>query len=191
MQPLILSDSDEEDNPTIVVDDALEEIEEVLQNAMNKEVSESEQEEEGEEDEDVVVMDDLKTDSALKKEKSQKKGKKSGFGDFEMHLSSLSKQLRSKPEAMETDELNETVTEDTESKQGLVTPQKTPLRSQRSSSKRTISTSSQKSNEDNKRMGEDKKEEGIRANNKSPRRASSSKEEYRTGISEINAVNKV
>lgn len=173
--PLVLSDSDEEDDPTIIVDDALEEIEEVLQNAMNKEVSGSEQEEEGEED--VIVMDDVKTDNALKKGKSPMKGKKSGFGDFEMHLSSLSKQLRSKTEAMETDELNKTVTEDTESKQGLVTPQKTPLRSQRSSSKRTTSTSSQKSNEDDKKMGEDKKEEEIRANNKSPRQASSSKEE--------------
>lgn len=173
--PLVLSDSDEEDDPTIIVDDALEEIEEVLQNAMNKEVSGSEQEEEGEED--VIVMDDVKTNDALKKGKSPMKGKKSGFGDFEMHLSSLSKQLRSKTEAMETDELNKTVTEDTESKQGLVTPQKTPLRSQRSSSKRTTSTSSQKSNEDDKKMGEDKKEEKIRANNKSPRQASSSKEE--------------
>lgn len=175
LQPLVLSDSDEEDDPTIIVDDALEEIEEVLQNAMNKEVSGSEQEEEGEED--VIVMDDVKTNDALKKGKSPMKGKKSGFGDFEMHLSSLSKQLRSKTEAMETDELNKTVTEDTESKQGLVTPQKTPLRSQRSSSKRTTSTSSQKSNEDDKKMGEDKKEEEIRANNKSPRQASSSKEE--------------
>lgn len=173
--PLVLSDSDEEDDPTIIVDDALEEIEEVLQNAMNKEVSGSEQEEEGEED--VIVMDDVKTANALKKEKSQRKGKKSGFGDFEMHLSSLSKQLRSKTEAMETDELNKTVTKDTESQEGLVTPQKTPLRSQRSSSKRTTSTSSQKSNEDDKRMGEDKKEEESRANNKSPRQASSSKEE--------------
>lgn len=177
LQPLVLSDSDEEDDPTIIVDDALEEIEEVLQNAMNKEVSESEEEAEGEEDEDVIVMDDLKTDSALKKEKSPKKGKQSSFGDFEMHLSSLSKQLRSKTEAMDTDELNETVTEDTESKQGLVTPQKTPLRSPRSSSKRTTSTSSQKSNEENKRMGEDKKEEEIRVNNKSLKPASSSKEE--------------
>lgn len=175
LQPLVLSDSDEEDDPTIIVDDALEEIEEVLQNAMNKEVSGSEQEEEGEED--VIVMDDVKTANALKKEKSQRKGKKSGFGDFEMHLSSLSKQLRSKTEAMETDELNKTVTKDTESQEGLVTPQKTPLRSQRSSSKRTTSTSSQKSNEDDKRMGEDKKEEESRANNKSPRQASSSKEE--------------
>lgn len=173
--PLVLSDSDEEDDPTIIVDDALEEIEEVLQNAMNKEVSGSEQEEEGEED--VIVMDDVKTGSALKKEKSSRKGKKSGFGDFEMHLSSLSKQLRSKTEAMETDELNKTVTKDTESQEGLVTPQKTPLRSQRSSSKRTTSTSSQKSNEDDKRMGDDKKEEESRANNKSPRQASSSKEE--------------
>lgn len=173
--PLVLSDSDEEDDPTIIVDDALEEIEEVLQNAMNKEVSGSEQEEEGEED--VIVMDDVKTGSALKKEKSSRKGKKSGFGDFEMHLSSLSKQLRSKTEAMETDELDKTVTKDTESQEGLVTPQKTPLRSQRSSSKRTTSTSSQKSNEDDKRMGEDKKEEESRANNKSPRQASSSKEE--------------
>eukprot|EP00105_Crassostrea_gigas_P017627 XP_011435477.1 PREDICTED: FK506-binding protein 5-like [Crassostrea gigas] len=173
--PLVLSDSDEEDDPTIIVDDALEEIEEVLQNAMNKEVSESEQEEEGEED--VIVMDDVKTDNALKKGKSPRKGKKSGFGDFEMHLSSLSKQLRSKTEAMETDELNKTVTKDTESQEGLVTPQKTPLRSQRSSSKRTTSTSSQKSNEDDKRMGDDKKEEESRANNKSPRQASSSKEE--------------
>lgn len=173
--PLVLSDSDEEDDPTIIVDDALEEIEEVLQNAMNKEVSGSEQEEEGEED--VIVMDDVKTGSALKKEKSSRKGKKSGFGDFEMHLSSLSKQLKSKTEAMETDELDKTVTKDTESQEGLVTPQKTPLRSQRSSSKRTTSTSSQKSNEDDKRMGEDKKEEESRANNKSPRQASSSKEE--------------
>nr|XP_034337495.1 caldesmon-like [Crassostrea gigas] len=173
--PLVLSDSDEEDDPTIIVDDALEEIEEVLQNAMNKEVSGSEQEEEGEED--VIVMDDVKTANALKKGKSPRKGKKSGFGDFEMHLSSLSKQLRSKTEAMETDELNKTVTKDTESKEGLVTPQKTPLRSQRSSSKRTTSTSSQKSNEDDKRMGEDKKEKEGRANNKSPRQASSSKEE--------------
>lgn len=173
--PLVLSDSDEEDDPTIIVDDALEEIEEVLQNAMNKEVSGSEQEEEGEED--VIVMDDVKTANALKKGKSPRKGKKSGFGDFEMHLSSLSKQLRSKTEAMETDELNKTVTKDTESQEGLVTPQKTPLRSQRSSSKRTTSTSSQKSNEDDKRMGEDKKEEESRANNKSPRQASSSKEE--------------
>lgn len=175
LQPLVLSDSDEEDDPTIIVDDALEEIEEVLQNAMNKEVSGSEQEEEGEED--VIVMDDVKTGSALKKEKSSRKGKKSGFGDFEMHLSSLSKQLKSKTEAMETDELDKTVTKDTESQEGLVTPQKTPLRSQRSSSKRTTSTSSQKSNEDDKRMGEDKKEEESRANNKSPRQASSSKEE--------------
>lgn len=175
LQPLVLSDSDEEDDPTIIVDDALEEIEEVLQNAMNKEVSGSEQEEEGEED--VIVMDDVKTGSALKKGKSPRKGKKSGFGDFEMHLSSLSKQLRSKTEAMETDELNKTVTKDTESQEGLVTPQKTPLRSQRSSSKRTTSTSSQKSNEDDKRMGDDKKEEESRANNKSPRQASSSKEE--------------
>lgn len=173
--PLVLSDSDEEDDPTIIVDDALEEIEEVLQNAMNKEVSGSEQEEEGEED--VIVMDDVKTDNALKKGKSPRKGKKSGFGDFEMHLSSLSKQLRSKTEAMETDELNKTVTKDTESQEGLVTPQKTPLRSQRSSSKRTTSTSSQKSNEDDKRMGDDKKEEESRANNKSPRQTSSSKEE--------------
>lgn len=173
--PLVLSDSDEEDDPTIIVDDALEEIEEVLQNAMNKEVSGSEQEEEGEED--VIVMDDVKTANALKKGKSPRKGKKSGFGDFEMHLSSLSKQLRSKTEAMETDELNKTVTKDTESQEGLVTPQKTPLRSQSSSSKRTTSTSSQKSNEDDKRMGEDKKEEESRANNKSPRQASSSKEE--------------
>lgn len=175
LQPLVLSDSDEEDDPTIIVDDALEEIEEVLQNALNKEVSGSEQEEEGEED--VIVMDDVKTGSALKKEKSSRKGKKSGFGDFEMHLSSLSKQLKSKTEAMETDELDKTVTKDTESQEGLVTPQKTPLRSQRSSSKRTTSTSSQKSNEDDKRMGEDKKEEESRANNKSPRQASSSKEE--------------
>lgn len=173
--PLVLSDSDEEDDPTIIVDDALEEIEEVLQNAMNKEVSGSEQEEEGEED--VIVMDDVKTANALKKGKSPRKGKKSGFGDFEMHLSSLSKQLRSKTEAMETDELNKTVTKDTESQEGLVTPQKSPLRSQRSSSKRTTSTSSQKSNEDDKRMGKDKKEEESRANNKSPRQASSSKEE--------------
>lgn len=173
--PLVLSDSDEEDDPTIIVDDALEEIEEVLQNAMNKEVSGSEQEEEGEED--VIVMDDVKTANALKKGKSPRKGKKSGFGDFEMHLSSLSKQLKSKTEAMETDELDKTVTKDTESQEGLVTPQKTPLRSQRSSSKRTTSTSSQKSNEDDKRMGEDKKEEESRANNKSPRQASSSKEE--------------
>lgn len=175
LQPLVLSDSDEEDDPTIIVDDALEEIEEVLQNAMNKEVSGSEQEEEGEED--VIVMDDVKTDNALKKGKSPMKGKKSGFGDFEMHLSSLSKQLRSKTEAMETDELNKTVTKDTESQEGLVTPQKTPLRSQRSSSKRTTSTSSQKSNEDDKRMGGDKKVEESRANDKSPRQASSSKEE--------------
>lgn len=175
LQPLVLSDSDEEDDPTIIVDDALEEIEEVLQNAMNKEVSGSEQEEEGEGD--VIVMDDVKTGSALKKEKSSRKGKQSGFGDFEMHLSSLSKQLKSKTEAMETDELDKTVTKDTESQEGLVTPQKTPLRSQRSSSKRTTSTSSQKSNEDDKRMGEDKKEEESRANNKSPRQASSSKEE--------------
>ncbi|XP_034337495.2 protein starmaker [Magallana gigas] len=173
--PLVLSDSDEEDDPTIIVDDALEEIEEVLQNAMNKEVSGSEQEEEGEED--VIVMDDVKTANALKKGKSPRKGKKSGFGDFEMHLSSLSKQLRSKTEAMETDELNKTVTKDTESQEGLVTPQKTPLRSQRSSSKRTTSTSSQKSNEDDKRMGGDKKVEESRANDKSPRQASSSKEE--------------
>lgn len=173
--PLVLSDSDEEDDPTIIVDDALEEIEEVLQNAMNKEVSGSEQEEEGEED--VIVMDDVKTANALKKGKSPRKGKKSGFGDFEMHLSSLSKQLRSKTEAMETGELNKTVTKDTESQEGLVTPQKTPLRSQRSSSKRTTSTSSQKSNEDDKRMGEDKKVEESRANDKSPRQASSSKEE--------------
>lgn len=175
LQPLVLSDSDEEDDPTIIVDDALEEIEEVLQNAMNKEVSGSEQEEEGEED--VIVMDDVKTANALKKGKSPRKGKKSGFGDFEMHLSSLSKQLRSKTEAMETDELNKTVTKDTESQEGLVTPQKTPLRSQRSSSKRTTSTSSQKSNEDDKRMGEDKKVEESRANDKSSRQASSSKEE--------------
>lgn len=173
--PLVLSDSDEEDDPTIIVDDALEEIEEVLQNAMNKEVSGSEQEEEGEED--VLIMDDVKTANALKKGKSPRKGKKSGFGDFEMHLSSLSKQLRSKTEAMETDELNKTVTKDTESQEGLVTPQKTPLRSQRSSSKRTTSTSSQKSNEDDKRMGGDKKVEESRANDKSPRQASSSKEE--------------
>lgn len=185
LQPLVLSDSDEEDDPTIIVDDALEEIEEVLQNAMNKEVSGSEQEEEGEED--VIVMDDVKTANALKKGKSPRKDKKSGFGDFEMHLSSLSKQLRSKTEAMETDELNKTVTKDTESQEGLVTPQKNPLRSQRSSSKRTTSTSSQKSNEDDKRMGEDKKVEESRANDKSSRQASSSKEEKGQEVSKEEA----
>lgn len=91
---------------------------------MNKEVSGSE--EEGEED--VIVMDDVKIGSVLKKEKSLRKGKKFGFGDFEMYFSLLSKQLRFKIEAMEIDELNEIVIVDIELKEGLVIFQKILLR---------------------------------------------------------------
>lgn len=85
---------------------------------MNKEVSGSEQEEEGEED--VIVMDDVKIGSVLKKEKSLRKGKKFGFGDFEMYFSLLSKQLKFKIEVIEIDELDKIVIKDIELQEGLV-----------------------------------------------------------------------
>lgn len=87
---------------------------------MNKEVSGSEQEEEGEEDVIVMDDDDVKIGSVLKKEKSLRKGKKFGFGDFEMYFSLLSKQLRFKIEVMEIDELNKIVIKDIELQEGLV-----------------------------------------------------------------------
>ena len=128
LQTVVLSET-EDTEPTIVVEDALEEIEEVLQKVNRDEMDYGEREEE---DKDVVLLDKL-----IEKTRGHGKKKQSGtsFGHFEMELNSVCKQA-------EDDEELEII----ESENREVKFNKTPETSGRCRSKRT-SNSSQKSNE--------------------------------------------
>ena len=130
LQTLVLSET-EDTEPTIVVEDALEEIEEVLQKVNHDEMDDGEREAE---DKDVVLLDKLI-------EKTKGLGKKKQFGTslelghFELELNSVCKQ------AEDDEELEIIESENTEVKFN-----KTPETSGRCRYKRT-SNSSQKSNE--------------------------------------------